>query len=72
VATTVHHILDYGSLIAGNRDFPYRELPQALVTAQEGTLGKLARSIACRGFSWRKQAWALTFAQPTALGEPAH
>jgi hypothetical protein len=72
VATTFHHIIDHGSLMAGNRGLPYRELPQAFVATREGTRCKLSRCIADRGFSWREQAWALTVAQPTALGEPAH
>jgi hypothetical protein len=49
VATTVHHILDHGPLMAGNRGSPYRELPQVLVAAREGTFGKLARFIVDRG-----------------------
>jgi hypothetical protein len=63
VATTVHNILDHGSLMAGNRGFPYRELLQALVAVREGTPGNTDRE-----FSLREQAWALTVAQPTALG----
>jgi hypothetical protein len=42
VVTTIHHILDHGSLVAGNRGFSYRELLQALIAAREGTLSKLA------------------------------
>jgi hypothetical protein len=50
MATTVHHILDHGSLMAGNRGFPYMELPQVLVAAREGAFDKLARYIADRGY----------------------
>jgi hypothetical protein len=58
----IHHSTGWGSLvanywllIAGNRGFLYREPPQALVAALEGTLGKLSRYIVDRGFSWREQ-----------------
>jgi hypothetical protein len=72
VATTVLHILDRGSLMTGNKRILYRKLHQELVAAREGTLCKLARYIADRGFSQREQAWTLTVAEPTALGEPVH
>jgi hypothetical protein len=55
--------------MAENRGFTYKELPQVLVAAREGTLGELTRYVTDRGFSWREQTWALTVTQPTALVE---